>query len=237
MTARQAAYQVVLRVFEDDAYADRVLRGVAKDLDSRDRALAQRLAFGTVQRARTLDHAIDKLGKRPVRKLDPPVRAALRLGAYQLGYTDVAQHAAVNETVELVRTARLERAVPFTNAVMRRLSEGIGPLLAALPEDDPRDAALKHSYPDWIAELWWQVLGPEEALALMRTQNEPPERVVRLNRRKDGQVEGRPIREDQRARRRYLEHWQGHPCERCQSKLVKVRVMSSIDAVQSRRAA
>jgi 16S rRNA (cytosine967-C5)-methyltransferase len=192
MTARQAAYQVVLRVFEDDAYADRVLRGATKELDSRDHALAQRLAFGTVQRQRTLDHAIDKLGKRPVRKLDPPVRAALRLGAYQLGYTDVPPHAAVNETVELVRSARLERAVPFTNAVMRRLSEGIAPLLAALPEDNPNAAALKHSYPDWVAELWWEELGPDDALALMRVQNEPPERVVRLNRRKPGQVEGRP---------------------------------------------
>ena len=192
MTARQAAYQVILRVFEEDAYADRVLRSAAKDLDSRDHALAQRLAFGTVQRARTLDHAIDKLGKRPVRKLDPPVRAALRLGAYQLGYTEVPPHAAVNETVELVRSARLERAVPFTNAVMRRLSEGITPLLAALPEDTPEAAALKHSYPDWVAELWWEELGPEGALALMRAQNEPPERVVRLNRRKSGQVEGRP---------------------------------------------
>src|SRR2546425_9000516 len=192
MTAREAAYQVVLRVFEDDAYADRVLRGAAKELDSRDRALAQRLAFGTVQRARTLDRAIEQLGKRPVRKLDPPVRAALRLGAYQLGYTDVPQHAAVNETVELVRTARLERAVPFTNAVLRRLAGGITPLLAALPEDSPGAAALKHSYPDWVAELWWEELGPEEALALVRAQNEPPERVVRLNRRKSGQVEGRP---------------------------------------------
>ena len=88
-----------------------------------------------------------QLGKRPVRKLDPPVRAALRLGAYQLGYTEVAQHAAVNETVELVRRAGLERAVPFTNAVMRRLSEGIRGLLDALPEDTAEAAALKHSYP------------------------------------------------------------------------------------------
>jgi len=192
VTARRAAYEVVLRVFEEDAYADRVLRSVAKQLDGRDRALAQRLAFGTVQRMRTLDHAIDKLGRRPARKLDPPVRAALRLGAYQLGFTDVPPHAAVNETVELVRSARLERAVPFTNAVMRRLSEGIAPLLEALPEDTPAAAALKHSYPDWVAELWWETLGPEQALALMRAQNEPPERVVRLNRRKTGQVEGRP---------------------------------------------
>jgi 16S rRNA (cytosine967-C5)-methyltransferase len=192
VTARQAAYQVVLRVFEEDAYADRVLRSVAAGLDGRDRALAQRLAFGTVQRVRTLDHAIDQLGRRPTRKLDPPVRAALRLGAYQLGFTDVATHAAVNETVELVRAARLERAVPFTNAVMRRLSEGLPALLASLPEDTPAAAALKHSYPDWVAELWWETLGPEPALALMRAQNEPPERVVRLNRRKTGEVEGRP---------------------------------------------
>ncbi len=192
MTARQAAYQVVLRVFEDDAYADRVLPTAATGLDTRDRALAQRLAYGTVQRVRTLDHAITTLGKRPVRKLDPPVRAALRLGAYQLGYTDVATHAAVNETVELVRSARLERAVAFTNAVMRRLSAGIDPLLASLAEDTPTDAALKHSYPDWVAELWWDELGRDDALALMRAQNEPPERVVRVNRRKAGTVTGRP---------------------------------------------
>jgi 16S rRNA (cytosine967-C5)-methyltransferase len=192
VTARQAAYQVVLRVFEDDAYADRVLRSAAEGLDSRDRALAQRLAFGTVQRVRTLDHAITTLGKRPVRKLDPPVRAALRLGAYQLGFTEIATHAAVNETVDLVRRARLERAVAFTNAVMRRLSKGIEPLLSSLTEATPADAALKHSYPDWVAELWWRELGQEDALALMRAQNEPPERLVRINRRKSGDVAGRP---------------------------------------------
>src|SRR5207244_10728752 len=123
--ARQAAYEVVRRVFEDDAYADRALRSASEGLDERDRAFARRLAYGTVQRVRTLDHAIEALGRRPVRKLDAPVRAALRLGAYQLGYLDsVPAHAAVNESVELVRAARLERAVPFTNAVMRRLAAG-----------------------------------------------------------------------------------------------------------------
>jgi 16S rRNA (cytosine967-C5)-methyltransferase len=181
LTSRQVAYRVVLRVFEDDAYADRVLRTAVEGLDARDRALAQRLAFGTVQRVRTLDHAIETLGRRPVRKLDPPVRAALRLGAYQLGFAEgIPRHAAVNETVELVRAARLERAVAFTNAVMRRLAEGIRPLLAALPEATPAEAALTHSYPDWIAELWWNELGPSDARALMRAQNEPPETVVRL---------------------------------------------------------
>jgi len=110
-----------------------------------------------------------------MRKLDPPVRAALRLGAYQLGYTDTAPHAAVNESVELVRNARLERAVPFTNAVMRRLAAGIAPLLAALP-----DGALKESYPDWIHETFVRVLGTDGALALMQAMNEPLETVVRV---------------------------------------------------------
>ncbi len=181
MTARQAAYRVVVRVFEDDAYADRVLRSAAAGLDGRERALAQRLAFGTVQRVRTLDHAIETLGRRPLRKLDPPVRAALRLGAYQLGYAGgIPRHAAVNESVELVRDAHLERAVPFTNAVLRRLADGIRPLLASLPERTAPEAALRHSYPDWVAELWWEELGPHDALALMRAQNEAPETVVRL---------------------------------------------------------
>ncbi len=132
--ARKAAYEVLRRVFEDDAYADRALRSASSGLDERDVALARRLAYGAVQRVRTLDHAIETLGKRPVRKLDPPVRAALRLGAYQLGYLDgVPRYAAVNESVELVRRARLERAVPFTNAVLRRVGEGIRPLLERSP--------------------------------------------------------------------------------------------------------
>src|SRR5262249_21734623 len=88
---------------------------------------------------------------------------------------DTAPHAAVNESVELVRRARLERAVPFTNAVMRRLSDGIRRLLESLP-----DGPLKESYPDWVYETFVRVLGAEGALALMRAMNEPLETVVRL---------------------------------------------------------
>ena len=166
---------MLLRVAEEGAYADRALRSASAALDDRDRSLARQLAFGSVQRLRTLDHAIETLGKRPVRKLDPPVLAALRLGAYQLGYLDgVPRYAAVNESVELVRAAKLERAVPFTNAVLRRVADGIEPLLAGLPE-----GPLKHSYPDWVWDVWRRDLGEEEALALMRAQNEPPPVVVR----------------------------------------------------------
>jgi 16S rRNA (cytosine967-C5)-methyltransferase len=180
LSARGVAYEVVRRVFEEDAYADRVFRALAEELDARDRAFSMQLAYGTVQMVRPLDYAIETLGRRPLRKLDAPVRAALRLGAYQLAHMgSVPRHAAVNETVELVRTAGLERAVAFSNAVMRRLAEGIEPLLAGLREGTPAEAALKHSYPDWVAEAWWREWDEESALELMRAQNEPPETAVR----------------------------------------------------------
>ncbi len=108
--ARRTAYDVVLRVFEQDAYADRAFAGAAQGLDQRDRALAQRIAYGTVQRVRTLDHAIEALGRRPVRKLDPPVRAALRIGAYQLGYLDAGPGARGGRRVRRARPRGWPRA-------------------------------------------------------------------------------------------------------------------------------
>ena len=86
--ARRAAYDTVLRVFEDDAYADRAFPAAAAGLDPRDRALAQRLAYGTIQRVRTLDHGIEALGKRPVREARPAgarCAPARRLPARLLG--------------------------------------------------------------------------------------------------------------------------------------------------------
>lgn len=186
--ARAAAFDVIRRVFEDEAYADRALRTASAALDDRDRALARQLAYGTVQRVRTLDAAIGSIGRRPVHRLDPPVRAALRLGAFQLAYLDgVPRYAAVNESVELVRRARLERAVPFANAVLRRLADDGRAFVEALGEETWQEAALKHSYPDWVAETWWRDLGADEARALMRAQNEPPATVVRLVR---GEIQG-----------------------------------------------
>src|SRR5438034_3523691 len=182
--ARAAAYETVSRVSGQAAYADRALRTAVASLDQRHRAFAQRLAYGTIQRARTLDYAIEQLGRRPVRKLDPPVRTALRLGAYELGFLQTPRHAAANEAVELVRVARLERAVAFTNAVLRRVGDGIAALLETLPE-----GALKHSYPDWVEQVWTRDLGRDEALELMQAQNEAPATGVRLVR---GEIDGEP---------------------------------------------
>jgi 16S rRNA (cytosine967-C5)-methyltransferase len=178
--ARQAAFRTLVRVFDEGAYADRAFATEAADLDPRDRAFAQRLAYGAIQRVRTLDHVLETVGGRPVGGLDVPVRAGLRLGAYELGFMDaVPARATVNEAVELVRAAGAGRATGLVNAVLRKVADRVVPMLEALPDRTPQEAALKHSYPDWIAETWWSEWGAEEALALMRAQNEPPETAVR----------------------------------------------------------
>ncbi len=181
--ARACAYAVVRRVFEDGAYADRALHGEARRyaLDPRDRALATRLAYGAVQRRATLDHVIEALAGRPVARLEPAVLAALRLGVLQLAFFDrVPAHAAVGESVELAK-AHSRGGAGLVNAVLRRAAREAPAMVAALPDRTPAEAALRHSYPLWIAELWFENLGPDAARALMAAGNEPAETAVRAN--------------------------------------------------------
>ncbi len=166
-------------MFEKDAYADRALHGEAKGLDPRERSLAMQLAYGTVQRRLTLDHHIELLAERPAEDLDPPTLAALRLGLYQLVFLDgVAAHAAVGESVELAKGGR-GGGHKLVNAVLRRAARGE---LPALPADDtPAGAAIAHSYPPWLVELWWEHFGPGETRALLRAGNAAGELALRVN--------------------------------------------------------
>jgi 16S rRNA (cytosine967-C5)-methyltransferase len=168
-------------VFEQGAYADRAFHSEAAALDPRDRALAMALSYGTIQRRRTLDHVIAKLSSRPVSKLDPATLAALRLGVFQLLFLGgVADHAAVNESVELAKRSRPAGA-GLVNAVLRRAAREGRAVIAALDDRDPAQAAVLHSVPDWLASRWWAELGAEQARALLSRINEPAESAVRVN--------------------------------------------------------
>jgi 16S rRNA (cytosine967-C5)-methyltransferase len=178
--ARACAYTVLRRVFEQGAYADRAL--TATELPPRDRPLAMRLAYGAVQRKGTLDHLVEALAERPVAALDPPLMASLRIGLYELLYLRGApDYAVVADAVELAKTGT-RGGHGLVNAVLRRAArEGPEALLAALGDATPEQAAVKHSHPEWIARLWWESLGAEQARALMAADNEPLEVALRAN--------------------------------------------------------
>jgi 16S rRNA (cytosine967-C5)-methyltransferase len=180
--ARRCAHQVVRRVFEQGAYADRAFRGEAERaaLDPRDRAFAMRLAYGTVQMKATLDWVLEALARRPLEKLDAPVLAALRLGLHELLYMSTPDRAAVDESVELVK-ATTPQAHAFVNAILRRAAREAPSLVAGLDDSTPAGAALAHSHPEWVAERWFAELGSDQARALMHRDNEPAESSVRAN--------------------------------------------------------
>ena len=182
MTAREVAFRVVRRV-SDGAYADRVLRAEAgrARLEGGERAFAQQLAYGSVQRRLTLDHVIASLSDRRLGQIDPGLLDALRLGVFQIVWMNsVPDHAAVDETVELAKRER-RGAEGFANAILRRATREARAMVDALGDATPAEAALKHSHPQWIVELWWEALGREETLALLARDNEPAEDAIRVN--------------------------------------------------------
>ncbi|MEA2449117.1 MAG: rRNA (cytosine967-C5)-methyltransferase, partial [Thermoleophilaceae bacterium] len=177
--ARVVAHTVLGRVFDEGAFADRAFRAEADrtGLDARERAFAQQLTYGAVQRRGTLDHLIAQLSSRPPGQLDAQVRDALRLGLLQLLYLDgVADHAAVSESVELAG-----RGGSLVNAVLRRAQRERRALLDGMSDETPAAAAVMHSHPEWLVRMWWDELGPEETRALLARDNEPPESAVRVN--------------------------------------------------------
>jgi 16S rRNA (cytosine967-C5)-methyltransferase len=184
--ARSLAFETIRATFEDGAHTERDFRVAADRLgiDGRERAQAQRLAFGAVQRRGTADAAIERLAGRSTRLLDPPVLAALRLGLYELLFSDgTPDHAAVDQAVELGKGAGAAHASGLVNAVLRRAARERAQLTAALLEDDstPEAAAVAHSAPLWLARMWWQELGPEAARSLLAVCNEPAEVAMRTS--------------------------------------------------------
>jgi 16S rRNA (cytosine967-C5)-methyltransferase len=184
-SARAVAWSVLERVERDRAFADLALHGALRDsqLPRRERGFATELVYGTLRLRGRLDAALEQVLERPLRKLEPPLRQLLRLGAYQLLCLPGARAAAaVDESVKLVKAGELARASGLVNAVLRRLaraSESGELSFPALAEDPLGHLCRWLSLPEWLAERWLAELGPQAAAALAQTCLGPPPRTLR----------------------------------------------------------
>jgi 16S rRNA (cytosine967-C5)-methyltransferase len=160
VATRRLAIEALVRIDEGGAYANLLVPRLlaASGLGPEDRALVTELVYGTTRMRRACDALVDGFLLGPV---EPTVRAALRVGAYQLQFLGTPAHAAVSATVGAVRG----RGRSVVNAVLRKV--------AAL--DDPAwpDDATRLSYPDWIVERLTADLGREHALAALAAMNQP----------------------------------------------------------------
>lgn len=177
--ARKIAYEVLRRVEAEGAYASDLLHAkLAAHVKPADAALATEITLGVLRWRRLLDFLLERHLKRPISRLDLPVMLALRIGLYQLRFLDkVPARAAVNESVELVKSARKGSAAALVNAVLRKAeSDAQSPAESFLALDLPPSERLGilHSHPTWLVERWLLRLGEEQTVALLHANNETP---------------------------------------------------------------
>jgi 16S rRNA (cytosine967-C5)-methyltransferase len=181
---RRVAFDTLRAVAASDAYANLLLPvEIARaGLDAKDAALATELTYGTLRRLGTYDAIIASAAGRPTDDIDEDVLDALRLGAHQLLSTRIASHAAVHETVALVRETIGAAPTGFVNAVLRRISrdtpgEWLARIEAAARSDDER-LGLAHSHPVWVIRAFRRALAAEgradELEDLLRADNASP---------------------------------------------------------------
>jgi 16S rRNA (cytosine967-C5)-methyltransferase len=182
--SRRVAFDTIRAVHESDAYANLLLPTsiTRAGLSSADAALATELTYGTLRRQGTYDAVIAIAADRGAGDIDPAVLDALRLGVHQLLSTRVASHAAVNESVELARSAGGRGAAGFANAVLRRVSRDTpGDWMTRIADgarsDDER-LGLLYSHPVWVVRAFRRALAAEgradELEALLTADNASP---------------------------------------------------------------
>jgi 16S rRNA (cytosine967-C5)-methyltransferase len=169
--ARSAAFDILLRV-ESGGYASDLLLSQTAAFDSRDAGLAAEIVFGVLRYRAQLDYLIERYSGRR-RKLDAEVRIALQMAIYQLRYLDrIPPHAAVQESVELVRRAHKRSAMGFVNAVLRKVTREP----VAWPSRE-----IELSCPEWLLARWESRYGVEAAAGIARAALEEPEKYVRIS--------------------------------------------------------
>ena len=178
--ARRVAFEILLRV-EDGAFSSVLLNSKTQELSSADRGLVQELVMGTLRRQLWLDRLTDLYSKRKSTDLDPAIRVILRLGLYQLRFlTRIPDSAAVNESVNLVKHARLRSASGLVNAVLRRAAREREIDPAAHIDDPIERMSIVFSHPRWLIERWTEALGRTEAEKFAEANNEPAPTAFRV---------------------------------------------------------
>jgi 16S rRNA (cytosine967-C5)-methyltransferase len=173
--ARILAFDILLRV-ESGAWASDLLLAHSAGLDSRDAALASEIVFGVLRYRAQLDFLLEYYAGRRT-KLDTEVRIALRMGIYQLRYLErIPPHAAVTDSVDLVKRARKRSAAGFVNAILRQVNRDP----VAWPD---RETEL--SCPEWLLARWERQFGAEAAAGIARAALDEPEKYTRGTRTQD----------------------------------------------------
>jgi 16S rRNA (cytosine967-C5)-methyltransferase len=182
-TGRYAAIETLCRLQKTGYPVKPLLETVTGEcaLSSADRALTMNLVYGVLRKRQYLDSLIAQLSHHPLRKMDLVVLNGLRVGLYQLFLLDRIPHsAAVNETVNAMKTARLpKRLQGFVNGILR---ESIRRKKKnTLPGPDDKSSVQLLNHPEWMTARWSERFGQQEMERICRANNKEPHLALRTN--------------------------------------------------------
>lgn len=187
--ARLAAFRILEQV-ESGAFSSVLLAAEEPKLQAVDRALCHELVLGVLRWQFWLDKVVEHFSKKRIESLDRAVRIALRLGLYQLRFlTRIPASAAVNESVSLVRMARLSSAAAFVNALLRRAVREPEYDPAADVSDPIEQIAVRTSHPAWMIARWAGWLGLDQAESFAHANNLVPPTAFRTVAKRANQSE------------------------------------------------
>lgn len=176
MNPRLAAYRALMDLGSrhTDEVVDDYLTRIR--LSDPDRRFFSRLVIGVTENRIYLDYVIDSFSKVRVAE---EVRVLLRLGLYQLKFSDVPAYAAVSETLSVAEEVGERKAKGFINAVLRSYIRNN--CSVRMPREKDEWMSVRYSYPLWLVRYWIGLLGPERTEKLLAAGNEKPPLTLRVN--------------------------------------------------------
>lgn len=184
MTAREAAYAALSVCRRNGSWSEQALDSVIskEGLDRRDASLATRLCMGVLQNRMLLDWHIGRISSMPFSRIQPQIVDILRIGAYQLLYTErIPVHAAVNESVKLARRYGGSNSAGFVNALLRRLASEREDIPVYSDTDPVKQLSVRYSHPDWIVREFISQFGLQQAEQLLAADNMIPGVSLQVN--------------------------------------------------------
>ncbi len=179
--SRKTAVSILIKVINNGSYSNIAVNNelIKSDLKSADKAFTTALVYGVLDRKITLDYIISKYIKTDISKIKPITLNALRIALYQIIFMDkIPESAAVNESVNIVKTSKERYNSAFVNGVLRNYLRSGETIPAG---NDKKSLGIRYSCKEWIVESFISDYGADTAEELLRQSLEIPPVCLRVN--------------------------------------------------------
>ena len=183
LNAREASIKALYHIHKDSLYSQNVIKNYDADISKlEDRNLFRELVYGVLENQIFLDSIIKNLSKIRFKKIHPMILEILRIGLYQLLFSDrIPESAAVNESVNLAKIYGHKGSIGFVNGILRNANRKKDELLNVELDDSNEKLSIRYSHPIHLIEMWIDQYGRDFTIELLKANNTSPKLNIRVN--------------------------------------------------------